>query len=132
MGTGTMSKNKIHYARNGFVVGVGEIIGSTNFVEVDGDEVLIALNSGKSASVVDGQIVITESRAGKWSEIRAARDLLLAESDVEILKISDLEAISGHVDVELRQSLAQYRQGLRDLTTQPDPFNISWPTWSAI
>ena len=127
-----MSKNKIHYARNGFVVGVGEIIGSTNFVEVDGDEVLIALNSGKSASVVDGQIVITESRAGKWSEIRAARDLLLAESDVEILKISDLEAISGHVDVELRQSLAQYRQGLRDLTTQPDPFNISWPTWSAI
>lgn len=127
-----MSKNKIHYARNGFVVGVGEIVGSTNFVEVDGDEVLIALNSGKSASVVDGQIVITESRAGKWSEIRAARDLLLAESDVEILRISDLEAISGHVDIELRQSLAQYRQGLRDLTTQPDPFNISWPTWSAI
>lgn len=127
-----MSKNKIHYARNGFVVGVGEIVGSTNFVEVDGDEVLIALNSGKSASVVDGQIVITESRAGKWSEIRAARDLLLAESDVEILKISDLEAISGNVDVELRQSLAQYRQDLRDLTTQPDPFNISWPTWGSI
>ncbi|UUC20541.1 phage tail assembly chaperone [Pseudomonas asiatica] len=127
-----MSKNKIHYARNGFVVGVGEIPGSTNFVEVDGDEVQIALNSGKSASVVDGQIVITESRAGKWSEIRAARDLLLAGSDVEILKINDIEAISGHIDVELRQRLAQYRQDLRDLTTQSDPFNISWPTWSSI
>lgn len=127
-----MSKNKIHYARNGFVVGVGEIIGSTNFVEVDGDEVLAALNAGKSASVIDGQVVITESRAEKWSEIRGARDLLLAESEVEILKINDLEAINGHVDVELRQSLAQYRQDLRDLTTQADPFDITWPTWSSI
>ena len=127
-----MSKNRVHFSRSGVVVGVGDIPWSTNFVEVDGDEVLIALNAGKSASVIDGQIVITESRAGKWSEIRAARDLLLTESDVEILKISDLEAISGHVDVELRQSLAQYRQGLRDLTTQPDPFDITWPTWSSI
>lgn len=127
-----MSKNKVHYSRNGFVIGVGEIPGSDSFVEVDGDEVLIALNAGKSASVIDGQVVITESRAGKWSEIRAARDLLLTESDVEILKISDLEAISGHVDVELRQRLAQYRQDLRDLTTQSDPFNIAWPTWSSI
>lgn len=127
-----MSKNKIHYARNGFVVGVGEIPGSTNFVEVDGDEVLIAWNSGKSASVVEGQVVITESRAGKWSEIRAARDLMLIESDVEILKINDVEAINGYVDVERRQSLAQYRQDLRDLTTQPNPFDITWPTWSSI
>lgn len=127
-----MSKNRVHFSRSGVVVGVGDIPWSTNFVEVDGDEVLIALNAGKSASVIDGQIVITESRAGKWSEIRAARDLLLAESDVEILKISDLEAISGHVDVELRQRLAQYRQDLRDLTTQSDPFNIAWPTWSSI
>lgn len=125
-------KNKVHYSRDGIVVGVGDIPSSTSFVEVDGNEVLIALNAGKSASVINGQVVITESRAGKWSEIRAARDLLLTESDVEILKISDLEAIGGHVDVELRQSLAQYRQDLRDLTTQPDPFNISWPTWSAI
>ncbi|MBO2925019.1 hypothetical protein J5H75_25440 [Pseudomonas asiatica] len=127
-----MSKNKVHYSRDGIVVGVGDIPGSTSFVEVDVNEVLIALNAGKSASVIDGQVVITESRAGKWSEIRAARDLLLTESDVEILKISDLEAISGHVDVELRQRLAQYRQDLRDLTTQSDPFNIAWPTWSSI
>lgn len=83
-------------------------------------------------SVIAGQVVINESRASKWSEIRAARDVLLAESDVEILKINDVEAISGHVDVELRQRLAQYRQDLRDLTTQSDPFNISWPTWSSI
>ncbi|WP_243055365.1 phage tail assembly chaperone [Pseudomonas sp. BP01] len=127
-----MSKSKVHFARDGFVVGVGEIPGSANFVEVDGDEVLAALNAGKSASVIDGQVVITESRAEKWSEIRSARDLLLAESDVEILKINDLEAINGHVDVELRQSLAQYRQDLRDLTTQSDPFDITWPTWSSI
>lgn len=127
-----MSKNRVHFSRSGVVVGVGDIPGSTNFVEVDGDEVLIALNTGKMVSVIAGQVVINESRASKWSEIRAARDVLLAESDVEILKINDVEAISGHVDVELRQRLAQYRQDLRDLTTQSDPFNISWPTWSSI
>lgn len=127
-----MSRSKVHYARGGFVVGVGEIPGSTNFIEVEGNEVLVAINAGKTVTVVDGQVVIAESRATKLSEVRAARDYLLAESDVEILKINDLEAISGDSQPELRQSLAVYRQGLRDITTQEDPFDITWPVWSQI
>lgn len=132
MGIVIMSKNKVHYARGGFVIGVGEIPGSTNFVLVEGDEVLVAINAGKTVTVVDGQVVIAESRATKWSEVRAARDYLLAESDVEILRINDREAISGDINMDMRQSLALYRQSLRDITTQENPFDITWPVWSQI
>lgn len=53
-----------------------------------------------------------------WKAIRAQRDLLCAESDWTQLP---------DVPASLKDKWAVYRQELRDITKQPDPFNIIWP-----
>ena len=54
----------------------------------------------------------------KWLEIRYLRNSLLGECDWT--QLSDVS--------ETVKTLYQtYRQSLRDITNQSDPFNISWP-----
>lgn len=57
--------------------------------------------------------------SGRWSTVRKDRYLLLAESDWT--QLSDVNGID-------KTAWATYRQQLRDITTQADPFNITWPT----
>lgn len=52
----------------------------------------------------------------RWDEIRAQRDNLIAETDWWVL--SDV----GATDEQL-----SYRQALRDVTSQDDVDNITWP-----
>jgi hypothetical protein len=54
----------------------------------------------------------------KWLEIRYLRNSLLTECDWT--QLSD-------VSESIRTSYQSYRQSLRDITNQSDPFNISWP-----
>ena len=54
----------------------------------------------------------------KWAEIRSQRDALLHETDWASL--ADSPAISD--------AMKTYRQNLRDLPTQSDVDNITWPT----
>ena len=56
----------------------------------------------------------------KWVEVRIMRDALLAQSDWTQFQDSP---ISGTTLVEWQT----YRQSLRDVTSQPNPFNLSWP-----
>jgi len=53
----------------------------------------------------------------QWTAIRSARNELLKDSDWTQLSDSPVD----------KTAWATYRQELRDITTQPDPFNISWP-----
>lgn len=55
----------------------------------------------------------------QWPIVRQQRDKLLQASDYTQLP-----------DVPLtdKTAWATYRQELRDITNQPDPFNIIWPT----
>lgn len=55
----------------------------------------------------------------QWPIVKSQRDALLAASDWTQL-----------TDVVLsnKDQWKVYRQELRDITTQPDPFNIIWPT----
>lgn len=55
----------------------------------------------------------------KWDEIRDLRNNLLSQSDWTQL-----------IDVNLpnQSEWQSYRQQLRDITNQSDPFNIVWPT----
>jgi hypothetical protein len=55
----------------------------------------------------------------KWIEIRNLRDQLLLESDWT--QLADSPQITNN-DWKL------YRQSLRDITSQSNPFDISWPT----
>jgi hypothetical protein len=53
----------------------------------------------------------------QWTVIRAERNKLLAESDWTQLPDASADAAAW----------ATYRQALRDITTQANPFNIVWP-----
>jgi hypothetical protein len=60
----------------------------------------------------------------EWQELRLARNLLLTESDINVLP--DRWAA---MTAEQQNAWSTYRQVLRDLpTTYPDPKNIVWPT----
>ena len=59
------------------------------------------------------------ANAREWAKIREKREELLKESDWT--QFSD----SPKKD---QQSIKDYRQALRDITDQADPFNITWPT----
>lgn len=57
----------------------------------------------------------------EWSNVRARRNIELMESDWTQVMDSPF--------TEIEKGLWRlYRQSLRDITLQPDPFNIIWPT----
>jgi hypothetical protein len=56
-----------------------------------------------------------------WENIRVQRNELLLESDWTQLSDSPLSE-------EKKIEWQTYRQELRDITSQQDPFNIIWPT----
>lgn len=123
-----MSKSKVHYgARESRVYAVGELPASDRFIEIDNfEEALNAFNAQKDLLVIDGVLVIRESRALQMQEVRRVRDDLLARTDVIKLTLDDQAEISGDENKPLRQALAAYRQALRDVTLQ-DPFDVTWP-----
>jgi len=53
----------------------------------------------------------------QWRAIRSARNELLKDSDWTQLSDSPVD----------KTAWATYRQALRDITKQADPFNIAWP-----
>ncbi len=57
----------------------------------------------------------------EWKGVRASRDNKLQQSDWT--QISD-----SPLDNSKKTEWQTYRQSLRDITTQSDPFNITWPT----
>ena len=57
----------------------------------------------------------------QWYIVKSQRDQLLQQSDWRVIKAAD-------TGTPLSQEWKDYRQALRDITTQADPFNIIWPT----
>ena len=53
-----------------------------------------------------------------WMEVRSIRDGLLSQSDWTQLP---------DVPLATKEAWATYRQALRDITSQPDPFAVLWP-----
>ena len=54
----------------------------------------------------------------KWFEVREIRNQLLQECDWTQL---------GDIPTETKNIWSNYRQELRDVTNQSNPFNINWP-----
>jgi len=54
----------------------------------------------------------------KWAEVRDIRNQLLLECDWT--QLSD-------IPTEIKSVWTEYRQNLRDISNQIDPFNIEWP-----
>ena len=57
----------------------------------------------------------------QWVNVRSERDLKLQETDWVVSKASE-------TGVAVSDEWKTYRQALRDVPTQSDPFNITWPT----
>jgi hypothetical protein len=84
------------------------------------------ISPGVTWQVIDGTPTFVDSRtleqkqSYEWGLIKAKRDQLLAESDWRVIKAVD-------TGVPLDTAWKVYRQALRDITLQADPFNIVWP-----
>ena len=86
----------------------------------------------RSAALVDGvwveqwsvtpwtQEQIAAATEAQWESVRAIRNTKLENCDWTQLPDAPVDAAAW----------AAYRQELRDITTQTDPFNIVWPTVS--
>jgi len=61
---------------------------------------------------------IAQVNQSRWDYLREKRDKLLSETDY--MALQDTPTLS--------EEWSTYRQSLRDITNQPDPFNITWPT----
>jgi len=59
--------------------------------------------------------------AARWSDVRADRNARLADCDWTQLADSPLTT-------EQRAAWATYRQALRDVTEQQDPYALTWPS----
>ena len=69
-----------------------------------------------SAIIPDDTALTAYQTAEKWKRVRADRNRKLAETDYLALN-----------DQNLSSEMTTYRQALRDITTQTDPDNITWP-----
>lgn len=67
-----------------------------------------------------GQWVDPRTIDSQWSEVRQERNRRLTACDWSVLP-------DVPMTVERRQQWEAYRQALRDVTEQPDPFSIVWP-----
>jgi len=56
----------------------------------------------------------------RWAFVRSQRDRDLFSSDWT-------QGLDSPLSNEKKLEWASYRQALRDITTQPDPFNVIWP-----
>ena len=77
------------------------------------DEEIAEFNANKPT---DAQLT-----AQKWVAVRSDRNKRLAETDWVATKASE-------TGVAVSDEWKTYRQSLRDVPTQSDPDNITWPT----
>jgi hypothetical protein len=63
---------------------------------------------------------VTARTEQEWGAVRSQRNFLLARTDWTQLDDTPLTNTA-------KQEWASYRQALRDITAQADPFNIEWP-----
>ena len=83
--------------------------------------VLVEMTDAEEAEYNANLPTEAEVLAGKWQNQREIRDDLLSQSDWVVARAFET---GGTVSDEWKN----YRQALRDVPTQSDPDNITWPT----
>ena len=92
-----------------------------NYIVVDDDSWSIDIDKVKVVDKAVVPLAKAQLTSKQWNLVRAKRDQLLSETDWMIIKSME----SG---VELDKTWSDYRQQLRDITDQKNPFSITWPT----
>ena len=83
--------------------------------------VLVAMTDAEIAEYNASLPSEAEILAEKWKLIRIQRNSKLQETDWVVTKASE-------TGVAVSDDWKTYRQALRDVPTQSDPDNITWPT----
>jgi hypothetical protein len=126
------TKTAVIYNANGIITLTGTVAESTvvSWAEANaaasGGNYIIVDNPipANTYMVQNGQLVLISQAIlndQQWNLVRYQRDKLLSETDWHVTK-----AVETGQPID--QDWANYRQQLRDVTDQPDPFNIVWPT----
>jgi hypothetical protein len=125
------------YKTNGHIVSSGICQDETFGYGLDAEQSIIELQSSPiSQYIKNGQVVDMPPKPdgefefdykaetwhpnlqAQWSMVKSQRSQLLAASDWTQLP---------DVPLATKEAWATYRQALRDITNQPDPFTIQWP-----
>ena len=80
--------------------------------------------TGTEWSVVDNT---EKATSNKWNEVRNKRNKLISEVEWRVSRYHAFARL-GKEQIDEIDVLDTYIQELRDITTQSDPFNITWPT----
>lgn len=105
--------------RDGLFVGVGAADASRQFVSNGNLEFLPARPSAHHVfNYATKAWVDPRTPETQWPVVRRQRDALLEQSDWTQLP---------DVPLATKERWAIYRQALRDVTLQPDPFSVVWP-----
>lgn len=96
------------------------LIFNSGELRVEGEDTVIPLRPSEH-HIIDfetRQWIDPRTPETEWPLVRAERDRRLAASDWT--QLPDVPLLT-------KEAWAVYRQALRDVTIQPDPFNIVWP-----
>ena len=85
------------------------------------DGTLYHLKWDGSKVIKDDDALATYQLAEKWKRVRSQRDNLLSQSDWVVIKAKETGGT-------ISSAWKAYRQDLRDIPSQSDPDNITWPT----
>ena len=74
-----------------------------------------------------------QSKKPTWSEVQSGEDpeqwkVIRGDRNKKLLSCDWTRLDDVPITSEKKSEWEIYRQALRDITTQPDPFNITWPT----
>ena len=83
--------------------------------------VLVAMTDAEIAEINANKPTEAEVLNEQWRYVRNKRDDLLAKTDWVVTRASE----TGVAETDAWKT---YRQALRDITTQSNPYNITWPT----
>ncbi len=84
------------------------------------DQVLSREGKNLRALIIKGDLLAGRNDE-QWVVVRSERNIKLQASDWSVLP-------DVPITPEKKTEWETYRQALRDITNQPDPFNITWPT----
>ena len=83
--------------------------------------VLVAMTDAEIAEFNANKSTEAEVLNEQWRYVRNKRDDLLAKTDWVVTRASE----TGVAETDAWKT---YRQALRDITTQSNPWDITWPT----
>jgi len=97
--------------------GLGNWIENWELVDIFSDIVVDGVTVTKETQETE---YLTTRNNNQWVNVRTSRDQLLKDTDWVSIRAAD-------TGTPMSTEWSTYRQALRDVTEQTDPFNITWP-----